>query len=477
MEQSPFIGRQYELERLNDLLHKKTASLVVINGRRRIGKSRLVEKFAEGNTFYRFSGLAPDKGVNAQDQRNEFSLQLSHQTNIPSLQVDDWSKLFQLLSDKIVSGRVIVLFDEITWMAKDDSTFLSKLKNAWDLYFKKNPKLIFIICGSISAWIEKNILSSTGYLGRVSLHLHLTELPLKQGSLLLDKFGFKRSTLEKLIFMSLSGGVPWYLEQIKPHFSAEKNIHHLCFEPQSLLLNEFKHIFHDLFGRRSDIYAKIVKLLVRQPLDYDSIATELKYSKGSALSDYINELVCCSYIHQHHTWELKTGKLSKLSKYRLSDSFLRFYFRIMEPKLKAIKEGKYQENLPSNMLGWWGMVGLQIENLILNNCSLILTSLAINPMEVVAEGPYFQRPSSRAKGVQIDYLIQTKLNTLFACEVKFSQNPIGSSTLREMRDKVERLSIPKRFTVLPVLIHCNEVSEEVVEAEYFYKIINFSEFL
>ena len=72
--------------------------------------------------------------------------------------------------------------------------------------------------------------------------------------------------------MLLTGGIPWYLEQMKPHFSAEKNIKRLCFEPQALLLNEFKYIFHDLFGRRSGIYEKIVKLLVDGPLDYETIS-------------------------------------------------------------------------------------------------------------------------------------------------------------------------------------------------------------
>ena len=132
-----FIGREYELERLNDLLHKKTASLVVINGRRRIGKSRLIEEFARDKPFFYFSGLAPDKHITAQDQRNEFSIQLSNQTTLPVVQLDDWSKLFQLLAEKVVSGRIILVFDEITWMAHDDPTFLSKLKNAWDIHLRK----------------------------------------------------------------------------------------------------------------------------------------------------------------------------------------------------------------------------------------------------------------------------------------------------------------------------------------------------
>src|SRR5438874_1725820 len=96
MHDSIFIGRVAELQALNDLLSKKTASLVVIKGRRRIGKTRLIEEFSKGKKFFRFIGLAPTEGVTAQSQRDEFSLHLSQQTGLPEIKIDDWSKLFAL---------------------------------------------------------------------------------------------------------------------------------------------------------------------------------------------------------------------------------------------------------------------------------------------------------------------------------------------------------------------------------------------
>src|SRR5207253_10040343 len=119
-------------------------------GRRRIGKSRLVKEFALSTKakYYRFSGLAPEPKISAQDQRNEFCLQLCQQTGLPELMLDDWTKCFTLLAEKVKAGRIIILLDEITWMATDDPTFLSKLKNAWDLYFSQNSKLMLILCGS-----------------------------------------------------------------------------------------------------------------------------------------------------------------------------------------------------------------------------------------------------------------------------------------------------------------------------------------
>lgn len=110
MSTEKFIGREVELEPLRDLFKKKTANLVVIKGRRRIGKTRLIEEFARGQPFLRFVGLAPSPGVTAQAQRDEFSRLLSQQTALPEIKVDDWAKLFALLAEKIKQGRFVILY-------------------------------------------------------------------------------------------------------------------------------------------------------------------------------------------------------------------------------------------------------------------------------------------------------------------------------------------------------------------------------
>ena len=176
MQQQAFIGRKQELDELQSLLHRSSASLVVIKGRRRIGKSRLVQEFARNKRFYEFSGLPPVKGISAQLQREEFARQLGEQLGLRGLDAKDWGDLFTFLAKQLISlGRVIILLDEISWMGSKDPMFLSKLKIAWDVHFSKNPKLILILCGSVSSWIEKNILSSAGFFGRINHQIPLED--------------------------------------------------------------------------------------------------------------------------------------------------------------------------------------------------------------------------------------------------------------------------------------------------------------
>ena len=101
---------------------------------------------------------------------------------------------FMIFLKKQQKGGLIVL-DEITWMGSKDPTFMPKLKTAWDWHFKKNNKLIMIITGSNSTWIQKNILSSTGFYGRVSLRILLKELPIEDCNVFLGGLAWHRSSI------------------------------------------------------------------------------------------------------------------------------------------------------------------------------------------------------------------------------------------------------------------------------------------
>ena len=147
-----FIGRKLEFQRLKSFLKNTTASFLVIKGRRRVGKSTLVERFArEFSRSYTFTGLAPEKGLSASDQRKEFCRQFAQQFDVPNPKYDDWGDIFWALSDHVKKGRLLLFLDEISWMACDDKTFLPKLKDAWDRFYKNNPKLILVVCASASS--------------------------------------------------------------------------------------------------------------------------------------------------------------------------------------------------------------------------------------------------------------------------------------------------------------------------------------
>ena len=447
-----------------------------MTGRRRIGKSRLAFEFAKQYPFYTFTGLAPITGLSANKQRDEFARQLSEQCNLPKFETNDWGDLFSVLASQVSDQRVIILFDEISWMGNKDPTFLAKLKVAWDTKFKNNPQLILILCGSVSSWVEKNIISSTGFFGRISLKIALDELSLKDCCLLLKTIGFRGSIMEMLIMLSITGGVPWYLELINPHLSPINNIRELCFSPEGILVDEFQHIFHDLFGKRGPVCQKIVSLLAKHPAQHKTISTTLHYG-GGVLSDYLHDMVQSGFLSRDFSWSFKTGKDTQCSLYRLRDNYLRFYIRYIEPNLSRIKKGQFQDVSLTALNAWNSIIGLQFENIILQivkqyNSSSILSLTVLLPIILIYS---VQRNSNKVAKLII--LFRHSITCCLHVKSNFSRHPIDASIIGAMQQKLARLKLPRGFSCFPVLIHVNGITDAVQDSGYFAKIIDFSELL
>ncbi len=473
-----FFGRERELSLLESLLEKRVASLVVIRGRRRIGKSTLVEEFAKRSKLplLSFQGLSPTDETTQQSEREVFVEQMAEQ-GIIGVAANDWTHIFHHLAQKVKQGRAVVLLDEISWMGSKDPDFLGKLKMTWDVHLKKNPKLIVILCGSVSSWIEEEIIKNSAFLGRISLKLLLEELPLYYCNQFWGRYGKRISNFDKFKFLAITGGVPRYLEELHPNQSAEENIHRLCFQKEGFLFEEFTHIFADIFGRRSDTYEKIVRALVNGSCALADLYKKLKIEKSGKLSEYLDHLVLGGFVTRDRTRVISSAKPSKLSRFRLSDNYLRFYCKWIEPAKDRIEADAY-DNVPlTRVSGWDTVMGLQFENLVLRNRKAIHQLLNIAATQILWDNPYFQRFTKTHPGCQIDYLIHTTHSFLYICEVKFSRHPISKSIIGEIQEKMDRLKVPKYLSRVPVLIHVGGVEEEVVESGFFAKIIDFGQLL
>eukprot|EP01035_Chromulina_nebulosa_P028185 gene28185-37166_t len=473
-----FVGRDYELSRLNTLWKRKTASFVVVKGRRRIGKSRLIEEFAKNVKFIALSGLAPSEAITAQMQRDEFARQLARIFYIPIPYSKDWGDLFWHLAHHTHNKKVAILLDEISWMGMKDPAFLGNLKNSWDQYLKKNPQLILIVCGSVSSWIEKNILSTTGFVGRVDLVFNLEELSIADCSQFWGIHGKNISPHEKFKILSVTGGVPKYLEGITPNISAEEFIKQSCFTAEGFLFREFDTIFNDLFSKKSDIYRRILKCLVdRSMASLDLILDDIHVTKSGVYSDYMCDLQMAGFVSSHHTWNLKDAKPSKLVQFRLSDNYVRFYLKYIEPNKDKIQRGSFQDRSLTTLAGFDSIMGLQFENLVIKNKIGLFNILGAHTTEIINDGPYFQKAGKKKAGCQIDYMIQSKFNALHLCEIKFSKNPVGISVVEEVQRKINALKTSKSMSIRPILIHVNGVDDAVYGEEFFADIIDFSQFL
>ena len=471
-----FLGREQELRSLGELLEKPTSSLVACRGRRRIGKSTLFKEFArrEKLHFIMIEGLGPRKGQTDADQLRNFGERLMAQTKGRSKRLPaTWMEAFQKLGERLPKQeRTLVLLDEISWMGRHNPDFPGFLKNGWDDYLKTHDNLILAVCGSVSAWIRENLLDSATFGGRFSRDIVLRELPL---NLCARFWGERRGDLQTrdlLDVLSVTGGVPRYLEEINPALSASENVRRMCFTPDGPLFKDFSALFSEVFGDNAKVKGDILRTLTGKSLTLCEIADALGVERGGSLSENLDELTEAGFIAKDSVLNPKTWKKSRTVRYRLCDNYARFYLKYIEPNIDEIKDGKFEFEQIPELKNWQTIMGLAFENLVLNHVLDFKESLHLGGAQIRAAAP-FLKPGK--DGVQIDLLIQTD-EAMYIVEVK-RRKVIDAGIIDDVKKKIRAIRKPRGVSIRKGVIYEGELSPAVKRSGYFDALVNIESFL
>ena len=469
-----FVGREGELESFKALWSKKGASLVACRGRRRIGKSTFVEEFARrsGAAFVNIDGLPPRPGMTNADQLANFAVKLAAQTGAQERPPSGWFDAFRRLDGMIDDRRkTVVLLDEISWMGKYDPDFPGYLKSAWDTALKKHPRLVLVVCGSVSAWIKKNILDNTGFAGRFSRDLVLEELPLRLCPSFWGAAASRIATREIADVLSVTGGVPRYLEAVDPSRSATENIRNLCFRPDGTLFRDFRQIFNDVFGENAGVKRELLRALSAGPRTCSELAEALGVERGGSISENLSVLELSGFVAKDAGLNPRTGRPSRQDRYRIRDNYTRFYLRYVEPHEEAIRKGQFAFASLEGLPGWDSMLGLQFENLVLNNVLSLAPLLHLGGVPILSAAPFRLPGTKTAKGCQIDLLLQTRRS---ACVVEIKRRrEIGEEVEAEVARKVARLPVAPGVSVRTALVYDGHLAPVVLGNGYFDAIVPF----
>lgn len=470
-----FYGRKDILDRLMSLFKKRTSSLVTCRGRRRIGKSTLIEVFAQraDARFIKIEGLKPRPKLSNADELANFAVQLAAQTGCETTPPENWLNAFVRLAKEIDdSQRTVVLLDEVSWMAHYDNMFSGTLKIAWDNYFKKHPRLVLVVCGSVSTWIRDNIIEDGSFYGRRSLDIIVPELPLSECVKFWGKAASRIDRREIIDVLSVTGGVPRYLEEIEPGATAVENLNRLCFLPKSLLREDFDEMFSDVITKQPMFTATVMRTLVDGSHSVTEVAKLLGLEKGGRISAALSQLEEAGIVASDCGKNPENGKDARMVKYRLRDNYSRFYLRYIEPEKSAIDKGTFAFGSLDRLDGWDSVMGLAFENLVVNNVRDLIVPLGLGTAHVTSVAPY-SRAGSRSgeRGVQADLLVQTH-RSMCVVEVK-RQREIGRDVIDEVEEKVRRIPHRDGMSVRTALIYEGHLAP-IVEADgYFDAIIPF----
>lgn len=458
-----FIGRQSYLKLLEGLWKLNRAKLIAIYGRRRVGKTELIRRFGQGKNVFNFEAL---EGEETSVQVKHFLSQLSdfcREPHLKDLDYSDWKPVFELLSQKIEKEpHLVLVFDELPWMAAGRGKLVSYLKFYWDRDWKNHPHLLLILCGSVTSWMVKNVVRSKALYGRVSESVLVDPLEPDEVS---EFIGSKRGTKEILEYLICFGGVPRYLEEFDFNKSIQVNIEKTCFRRSGFFVEEAEKIFYSQF-RETHLYKQIVSLLLRGPLAFQDIADRLKLPSGGGLKRYLDNLVFAGIVEGIP--QIKNFKAGKIPRYYLEDEFLRFHSTFIAPHLGKIRhaaEGVAFEEITKDV--WMTFTGLAFERFCLRQRYRIADRMGIRP-KVVACGPVMKVEKD---GYQYDLVYLRRDGVITVCEVKYLAKPAETKLIHEMEGKISKTKFPGGVTVEKVLITNQEPSSPLRDSGYFHRIV------
>ena len=464
-----FIGRKHELDLIrNSLADRSKAQLVLIYGRRRVGKSTLIREALrrEKRVLY-FEGI---EGAPTRAQIDQFLDDLARQTGRVRLGARNWREVFQGLSEILSSGRWVLVFDEFPWMGAGRTRIVSELKLYWDRWVC-NRNLALILCGSVASFMTRHVVHSKAFHNRKTLEMCLGPLRPHEVS----QFIPRRSIREKAQLYMCLGGVPKYLEQINPRVSLEQNLNRLCFTSGGFFVDEFETLFKEQF-RSIRTYESLVATLAQAPASLSELSRRLETTRGGGLQEQVRNLVRAQFVREYRPLSIGDRHRTRTVLYKLADPFLIFYFRYLHKNRTLIRRNR-GENLFRAIAGptIQQYYGYAFERLAEDAVDTILGHLGLALADVESMGPWFQQPGRARRGAQIDWLIVRRDGIWTPIEFKYSTTKAGMDVVHEMEERIARLDVPDPVSIEPVLITANGTTSAVARLGFFTSILTLSD--
>ena len=429
------IGRKEETEILEDLLSSRKPEFLALYGRRRIGKTYLIKEFFNDSFSFYATGV---QNCNTKQQLRVFKEALDKygdkKNTIPKDWFEAFSRLEALLEDDNVkreyrSGKRVVFLDELPWMDTARSDFKSAFDYFWNSWGSSQKDLLMIICGSATSWIINNIVKDTGgFYNRLTRQIRLMPFTLSECESFLKDNGLRYTRKQVVECYMIFGGVPYYLNYLKPQYSLAQNVDMIFFNENSPLKYEFQQMFRALF-RNSDHYLAIVKELAKK--QYGLTRTELIDSgkaEGKTLTRCLEDLEQCGFIRRYHNYSTKKNG----DHYQLIDPMCLFYLTFIEKGTI----GSWMDHI--NTPAYYNWCGLAFEKVCLLHTKQIKQKLGISG---VSSNESAWESKKTKPGAQIDLLIDRKDDVVNVCEIKYSQEPfsIDADYEKKLIHKVEAL--------------------------------------
>jgi AAA+ ATPase superfamily predicted ATPase len=482
-ENPDFVGRSRYWQQLEAIDALDETAIIAIYGRRRVGKTELIEQFFRRRPILKFEGLQPDRTVIRKSDPAEVQRQIESclarldsytesGNHYRRMKLERWSEFFEVLLPYVESEPAILYFEELQWLANYRDDFLSEFKPFWDDTLRHNRRLRVVISGSAPAFIVSQFLSNSAMYNRSN---HMIKLePFDAGEIA----AFLRKDIRENLLAAIAvGGIPEYLKQLKNTRSVYLGLCDKSYQPNGFFRLEKDRIFvSSLAANRAyedtlDYLAKH-RYATRDRL-HKAVHHTSRYAGGS-FSALLQELVEVGFVEKYTPLTVKNPRTSRIARYGISDEYLHFYYRFIEPKLAAIDAGKFADN-PSTAINpqdFSKLMGYSFERWCRRNEALIAAQMKFGGVVDYLHGAWYAKSDEDADGAQIDLMYIRKDSKIILCEIKYNtQAPVTRKVIAETQGKLERFIEHhpqyRRHTFETALITAEPVSQALVDEGFF----------
>lgn len=417
------IGRKEEIEQLKKLYSNKKPEFVVVYGRRRVGKTFLVNQFFKDNFTFKVTGLAKkDKSAQLTNFGNALKRYGSPLCPIPSNWIEAFESLRILVEN--TGGKKVVFIDELPFMYTKRSDLLAGLEHFWNDWGCNCEDLLLIVCGSATSWITKKILKSKGGLhNRVTAKIYLRPFNLGECREYLRSAGFRYEEKDIVECYMVMGGIPYYLSLLETGLSLAQNVDRMFFRRKGKLDGEFENLYASLFDN-SGPYLEVIEALSKRyrGMTRKEIQEYTKLPNGGGLTEVLSDLDDCDIIRKYKAF----GKKENDALYQLTDFYTIFYYKFIKKYGTSDKDfWAYQASTPTH--NTWA--GIAFEQVCLYHHLQIEKKLGISGMMT-------ETFSWRNADAQIDMVIKRADKVINLCEMKWWDGQFAIS--KKYKEELER---------------------------------------
>lgn len=409
-----FISRRQEIRLLQAIKDSGEAEFVAVYGRRRVGKTYLIQQFFDNKFAFSATGIIEGTREEELFAFTSALIAVGYTGPQPKTWLEAFEGLKSVLERQPHKGRQVIYIDELPCFDTPKSGFVRALGHFWNTWAALRKDVILIVCGSATSWMIENIVNDhRGLHDRTTHTIYLRQFTLAETESYLQtkKIHWPRQMIVETYMML--GGVPYYLSLLNPQESLAQNIDRLYFHKNSELGQEYQRLYASLF-KSPESYIRIVEILGKnkQGLTRGEIAEKLKISSSGTLSKQLENLEYCDIIRRYVT---KIGGRLKTNEayYQLVDLFTLFHLTFSK---KLITEDYWEQHLNTPVLNSWQ--GLAFEHVCMVHIRQVRHALGLDKIAV----EYYSWRSSAAPRAQVDMIIERADRLVNLCEIKYTQS-------------------------------------------------------